>query len=368
MTAYVPGAISSSLLLVEEENSSKKKTKKTADIVDDLFSRPKPNETIVKRSDSKPSSNKKLKKGEDEEKNNVEKTTDDDEEEEEAAAHESENSEQLARTIFVGNVPVKADTGDGMEAEEEEEKSAKAMRKLEKELRKEFTQYGKIDSIRFRSVGVKSVKVPTGSDYHLVRKVAVAKGSLDDRIETCNAYIVFASKDSVFTAVDKADSMLFHGNHLRVDAVRQGSKGRVFDRNRTVFVGNLVFEASEEECRAHFEATLGAEAVKSVRIVRDPATNLGRGFGYVLLKDESLVHEAINRLNNSKLRKREIRVTKCERSSSKKDEKNAKKRSEKPSSAEEEEHIMKNQSRRKKATLAQQKASSSRKFNRKSES
>jgi nucleolar protein 12 len=284
------------------------------------------------------------------------------------ASHESEDEsdEKAERTVFVGNLPLKPKSVDE-EAESDGTKSAKLMKRLEKAVRKEFAKYGKVESVRLRSIGLKSVKVPTGSDFRVVRKVAVAKGSLDERVETCNAYVVFESAESVGTAVEKANGLEFLGNHIRVDAVHDGSKGKVFDRKRSVFVGNLVFEASEEECWKHFADVMGDKAVKSVRIIKDPATNLGRGFAYVLLNDEDAVEQAIEKLNGTKLRKRPIRVTHCERSSAKKDGKLALKFKEaksdrkdfagKQASDPEDASI----TRRKKAILAQKAASSHKK-------
>lgn len=86
---------------------------------------------------------------------------------------------------------------------------------------------------------------------------------------------------------------------------------------RTVFVGNLDFEASEEELRAFFEALLReergdppvstapsdedlgstvarpAEWVRSIRIVRDRATQMGKGFAYVRFIDTACVDEVL---------------------------------------------------------------------------
>jgi nucleolar protein 12 len=88
-----------------------------------------------------------------------------------------------------------------------------------------------------------------------------------------------------------------------------------------VFVGNLAFEASEEELRKHVES-LGVR-VESVRIVRDAKTNLGKGFGYVLLMsaaaaevgaaeaeaqaEAQAVQLAISLINGSEIRQRSKR-------------------------------------------------------------
>ena len=228
---------------------------------------------------------------------------------------QKELTEQDSRTAFVGNIPWKS-----IKDSSENDESSHTLKKLEKALKKEFSKYGEIDSIRLRSIGLKSVKVPTGSGYHLVRKVAANKDSLDDRIDTCNAFIVFKDVSSVIQAVEKGNGTIFLENHLRVDFLRENSKGKIYDRKRTVFIGNLTFESSEEDCWKHFNQVLGENSVLSVRIIRDPVTNLGKGFGYVLLKEENLVEEAIRKLNNTEIRSRPIRVTKCERPNKKKND------------------------------------------------
>ena len=325
---YVPGAIFGSLMAsAAEPVASKKKQNKKAKSDgdeevkassgdDDLFAKSQSSlkaTVTVAPMKAAPKADSKRRGGEDSAKKRTRKD-ETVEEEEDGAESESEeeiqkDDEKNGRTIFVGNVPIRAFQGDEATAI----KTSTALKKLEKALKKHFSEYGKVESVRLRSLGLKSLKVPSGSDFHLVRKVAAVKGSLDDRLDTCNAFVVFEGEDSVASAVEKADGQMFYGNHLRVDSVKSGGeKGKVFDRKRTVFVGNLAFEASEEECRAHFADKLGQEAVKSVRIIRNKMTNLGQGIAYVLLSDRSMVPKAIAELDGSKLRDRAIRVNKCQ--------------------------------------------------------
>lgn len=106
-----------------------------------------------------------------------------------------------------------------------------------------------------------------------------------------------------------------------------GGSARREDQSKTLFVGNLSFEADEEDLRAMLEATLCEERgkppvlettisetlpslprfekreegsldafrqrswVQSVRIIRDAATQMGKGFGYVRFLDEICVDE-----------------------------------------------------------------------------
>ena len=69
----------------------------------------------------------------------------------------------------------------------------------------------------------------------------------------------------------------------------------------------------DEEVIALFSsaaAKLGMEhGIEAVRIVRDPTSNLGKGFGFVLFSSQPALRAALS-LNDAKLRNRPIRVTK----------------------------------------------------------
>ena len=68
------------------------------------------------------------------------------------------------------------------------------------------------------------------------------------------------------------------------------------ERNhRTLFIGNLPFDADEEELRSFFESGMQKqkshleegsreEFVESVRLIRSKDLQKGKGFGYVTLK------------------------------------------------------------------------------------
>ncbi|KAJ1933178.1 Nucleolar protein 12, partial [Linderina pennispora] len=76
------------------------------------------------------------------------------------------------------------------------------------------------------------------------------------------------------------------------------------DMKRSVFIGNLDFEAEEEDLWRHF-GTCGS--VENVRVVRDATTNLGKGFAYVQFVDRATVDLAL-KLDGSLLAKRKLRV------------------------------------------------------------
>ena len=67
------------------------------------------------------------------------------------------------------------------------------------------------------------------------------------------------------------------------------------ENNRTLFIGNLPFNADEEDLRVFFEKNIqakkssqsgenGETVVESVKIVRSKDTRVGKGFAYVVLK------------------------------------------------------------------------------------
>ena len=63
---------------------------------------------------------------------------------------------------------------------------------------------------------------------------------------------------------------------------------------KTLYVGNLPWESTEEELEKMFaEMTV----VESVRIIRDRETGRSKGFGFVELADESNLEEIIASTN-----------------------------------------------------------------------
>ncbi|RHY90113.1 hypothetical protein DYB37_007379 [Aphanomyces astaci] len=172
------------------------------------------------------------------------------------------------RTIFVGNVSLEATAAD---------------------VKKFFTSCGKVESVRLRSVPVAGCKVDQNGKQNLVKKVCVNKKLFVQGRDSCNAYVVFATDASVDAAL-KLNGSEFFNKVLRVDR-----KAVSMDAKRSVFVGNLAFNATDDDVRSHFDKILREDAdtaaVESVRIIRDKVTHLGKGFGYVLFKKPELKFE-----------------------------------------------------------------------------
>jgi RNA recognition motif-containing protein len=73
-----------------------------------------------------------------------------------------------------------------------------------------------------------------------------------------------------------------------------------------IYVGNLPYSAREEDLRTLFEAH---GAVDSARIIMDKMTGKSKGFGFIVMTDDSEGHSAIEMLNNYQLDGRSLRVS-----------------------------------------------------------
>ncbi|KND02361.1 uncharacterized protein SPPG_02831 [Spizellomyces punctatus DAOM BR117] len=189
----------------------------------------------------------------------------------------AEKLEKEERTIFVGNLPLSVTEKAGV-----------------KELKKLFSQYGNLKSIRFRSIARLE---------NMPRKAAFITKNFHPGRDTLNAYIVYGEKESVEKALVE-NGKLFMGKHIRVD---RSVKDNKHDVKRSVFVGALPFDINEEAVRAHFSQ---CGDIEYVRLIRDKTTNVGKGIGYVQFADRAAVGLAM-KLHQSELEGRKIRVNRC---------------------------------------------------------
>lgn len=190
-------------------------------------------------------------------------------------------------TIFVGNVPIT--------------ESIKTVTKF-------FKSYGEIMSVRLRSVPISGAKVDEAGNQNLVRKVCVNSKQFGEQKGSFNAYVRFGDAISATEAL-QANNSLFGSRHVRVDRVHP----TLFDPRRSIFLGNLPHYADEEELREYFAKSLanGHDDIEGLRIIRDPNTLVGKGIGYLLLKDRDAVFKALQ-LDKSVFKKRwALRVSVC---------------------------------------------------------
>ncbi len=151
----------------------------------------------------------------------------------------------------------------------------------------------KVESLRFRSTAFSSNGLP--------KKAAYAKKDLmDSTTKGTNAYAVYSTPLAAKEAVKRLNGTVVLDRHLRVDGLAHPAK---VDHRRCVFVGNLCFvddetsiNAAEDEenqkpvrkGKEPADAEEGlwrlfgkAGVVESVRVIRDSATRVGKGFAYV---------------------------------------------------------------------------------------
>jgi RNA recognition motif-containing protein len=72
-----------------------------------------------------------------------------------------------------------------------------------------------------------------------------------------------------------------------------------------IYVGNLSFEVNEDELRQAFEAH---GQVTSANVITDKFTGRSRGFGFVEMAKEDEARTAIETLNGTDLKGRQINV------------------------------------------------------------
>ena len=213
----------------------------------------------------------------------------------ESSADKEKREEEEKRTIFVGNLP--ADI------------TRRALAGI-------FKPCGEVSSSRLRSVAVAGVKLPPeqAGNQKLMRQVCANTGKLlaDTPKKCAQGYVVFKSVESVEKAL-KLNNSTYQSHTLRVDHASP-----TIEPGHSVFVGNLPYGADEETLREHFEEKLSegdfneadGDPISGVRIIRDNATQKCKGFGYVILRDATLVPLALQ-LHESKYMKRELRVMIC---------------------------------------------------------
>ncbi|XP_070257370.1 RNA-binding protein 34 [Myotis yumanensis] len=175
------------------------------------------------------------------------------------------------RTVFVGNLPVTCN---------------------KKKLKSFFKEYGPIESVRFRSV------IP--AEGTMSKKLAAIKRKIHPDQKNINAYVVFKDESAATKALNRNGTEIANGFRIRVDLASETSSRD----KRSVFVGNLPYKIEDSVVEDHF---LDCGNIVAVRIVRDPLTGVGRGFGYVLFENTDAVHLAL-KLNNSELMGRKLRV------------------------------------------------------------
>ena len=177
------------------------------------------------------------------------------------------------RTVFVGNLPPTI---------------------TRRRLKQLFSQHGKIESVRLRSIVVEKGRLP----------VRVAKRKQEQiSSSTINSYVVYAEEESARKALELNGASV-GDRHIRVD---MATGGREHVHERSVFVGGLPYGVDDEDFRTAFEKY---GDVESVRVVREPKTGIGKGFGFVTYRDRSGVMFAVQNSRTTELNGQKLRVMK----------------------------------------------------------
>ena len=215
-----------------------------------------------------------------------EESKDDDETKKEES---KEQQPQDDRTVFVGNLPLNT---------------------TRNQLKSIFTKCGKVESTRLRSIATTGVKVTQDQkgNQALVKKVSANTKQVDgDARTSAQGYVVFVDKESVVKALE-LNNFNVATHRIRVDRLEP-----TMDASRSVFVGNLPYQADEATLRQHFMkgCAISDVEIENVRIVRDKITQQCKGFGYVLFSTKSIATTALQRMHDSEYKRRNLRVTVC---------------------------------------------------------
>lgn len=76
-----------------------------------------------------------------------------------------------------------------------------------------------------------------------------------------------------------------------------------------IYVGNLSFKAADEDLRAAFEPY---GEVATARVIKDKETGRSRGFGFVEMPNQEQGNNAIEKVNNTEIVDRAVRVNEAQ--------------------------------------------------------
>jgi RNA recognition motif-containing protein len=125
---------------------------------------------------------------------------------------------------------------------------------------------------------------------------------LVEGVDTQVAYVLFEKKEDSVKALE-ANNREFREHHLRVTPADKKEQ----DVKTTIFIGNLSFNAKEEDVRRNFSK---CGKIVSVRMIRDPVTFKGKGFAYIRFEDTPGFIKGLA-MNKSMFMERELRITKA---------------------------------------------------------
>jgi len=121
---------------------------------------------------------------------------------------------------------------------------------------------------------------------------------------------VCADTESAEKSITDLHQELFMNSHIRVKKLRISEttpKKATLKVNftETVMVSNLPAIVNEKEIRDHFSKVGN---IQNVRLMSDPKTFIGKGFGYILFEDEPTMLKAIKTMHNLPFKGRNLVV------------------------------------------------------------
>ncbi|KAK8852759.1 RNA-binding protein 34 [Tritrichomonas musculus] len=188
---------------------------------------------------------------------------------------EVDEEERNKRTLFLGNLPTKA--------------TAHQIKSL--------IGNNLVESVRIRNIAV--------SDKKLKKQVAVRRHLIDEE-GTCSAYVVMKNESDVDEAINKFNGYKFMENTIRADhATMKGQKNKIDNtiNRKSVFVGHIPFDATEDDIRGIFE---NCGKIDHVRLLRDEKGK-SRGVCYVTFESEDAIPWALQ-FNGSEFKKEKLTV------------------------------------------------------------
>lgn len=328
---------------VDNARVNRKRKRAAADNLEDVYMQKITREEQKEEAKRKAESSKKRKAAKsDDDDNNASQGDDSSDDDSTPLVHESLTGEQEAteldkssRTVFLSNVSNTAiRTGSAKRT------LLKHLSSFLDSLPKSDTPH-KLESIRFRSTAY-------GTKLGVPKRAAFAQKEVKDATtSSTNAYAVFSTKLAAQKAPGALNGTVVLDRHLRVDSVAHPS---VIDNQRCVFVGNLDFVDLENTANEDGESpkkkpstpadieeglwrtfnthtgtggkkNAGGGNVESVRVVRDQATRIGKGFAYVQFYEPNCVEAALL-LDGKKfppLLPRKLRVVRAKKVNKKRD-------------------------------------------------
>lgn len=200
-----------------------------------------------------------------------------------AEPEQPQNRDEVRRTVFVGNIP--------LEVSETKLRQVLGITKAQ------------VESIRFRSQ-------PIVPKFAKQRAYAIRTKQFTGTCEAKNAYVVLKAESDAQELAKKGLVPFDASRSLRLSSVSfANNEFSKFPRRSSVFVGNLYIKTTEEALQRAFEEHVGP--VANVRIIRDKALYVSKGFGFVQLKDRIHVPKAFRVMHGYVLDGRPLNVTKA---------------------------------------------------------